>query len=61
MPTWGAARPMPRALYMLRSMSRARSRTLSSTLLIRLALVRSSLEPSVWIGSGGVSSGSFDT
>jgi len=61
MPTCGAARPMPWAVYMLRSMSRARSRMLSSTLLIRLALVRSSLEPSVWIGSGGDSSGCLGT
>jgi hypothetical protein len=44
---------MPLAAYIERSMSRARSRTDSSTLLIRLAGVRSTLSPRVWMVSGG--------
>ena len=47
---------MPLALYMLRSMLRASSRTLPSTLLMRLAEVRSSAAPRVWMVRGGCSS-----
>ena len=52
---------MPLAVYMLRSMSRARSRIEASTLLIRRAGARSSFEPSLWISSGGRSTGTFGT
>ena len=60
-PTWGAAKPMPWAVYMLRSMSRAKSRTDSSTLLMRLADWRSTPFPKVWISIGETSSATFGT
>ena len=60
-PTWGAARPMPLAAYMLRSMSRASSRTDSSTLLMRLAGVRSTASPRVRIAIGASDGGSLGT
>jgi len=48
-------------VYMLRSMSRAKSRTDSSTLLMRLADWRSTRFPKVWISIGETSSATFGT